>query len=130
MADYGYIMARVYTSRGEIPIKNASVIVESEDYSSILGARVTNENGKTSPIQIVTPEKSLSESSNGTSNGEIPFTSVNIRISHPAYYTVLVKNAQVFPGQTTIQNAEMIPLPQRSDYNFRLEEFNVTSQAL
>ncbi len=126
MAEYGYVIARVYTSRGEIPIKNASVIVESEDSKSILGARITNENGRTSPISIMTPDKYLSESA----GEENPFTTVNIRISHPSYFTVYIKNAQVFSGQTTIQNAEMVPLPQRSEFNTRLEEFLVTPQVL
>lgn len=128
MANYGFIVARVFTSRAQIPISGATVTVETPDMESVLGARVTNKDGKTAPIQIQTPKRTLSESPQ--SGGANPFTSVNIRISHPGYYTYYIQDAQIFDGETTIQNADLVPLPQTSEYNMRLNEYFVTPQPL
>ena len=46
MEEFGYFTARVYTSKGEIPVSDASVVIENTDMSSILGARVTDEDGR------------------------------------------------------------------------------------
>lgn len=128
MANYGFIVARVFTSRAQIPISGATVTVETSDMESVLGARVTNKDGRTAPIQIEAPKKALSESPQN--RGSNPFASVNIRISHPGYYTYYIQDAQIFDGETTIQNAELVPLPQSSEYNMRLNEYFVTPQPL
>lgn len=126
MAEYGFITARVFTSRGQIPISGASVVVETSDGSSILGARITDDDGLTMPVRIETPAKDTS-----TQPGvENPFTSVNIRISHPMYYTYYVRDAQVFEGQTSVQVAELLPIEENDRAPFRLGEFFVTPQNL
>ncbi len=127
MAEFGYFIARVYTSKGEIPVSDASVVIESYDMSSILGARVTDDNGRITPVIINTPKKSESQSPGAQ---EQPFTSVNVRISHPRYYTYYIRNAQVFEGETSIADAELIPIDYTSDYPFRGYDFNVTPQNL
>lgn len=126
MAEYGFVTARVFTSRAQIPVTGASVVIESNNTGSVLGARITDENGLTSPVRIETPSKD-----NSTSPGyDTPFTSVNIRISHPMYYTYYVRDAQVFEGQTSVQNAELVPLEENDRAPFRLEDFFVTPQNL
>lgn len=126
MTEYGFITARVFTSRAQIPISGASVVIESSNTGSVLGARITDENGLTSPVRIETPPKD-----NSTSPGyDSPFTSVNIRISHPMYYTYYVRDAQVFEGQTSVQNAELVPIEENDRVPFRLEDFLITPQNL
>ena len=126
MSDFGYFTARVFTSRGEIPISDASVVIENYDSSSILGARVTDDNGRITPIIINTPSKSESQSP----GEEMPFATVNVRISHPGYYTRYIRNAQVFEGETSVADAELIPIDYTLDYPFRAIEFTVTPQNL
>ena len=126
MDDFGYFTARVYTSRGEIPISDASVVIESYDASSILGARITDANGKITPIIINTPPKSESQSP----GGESPFATVNVRISHPGYYTRYIRNAQVFEGETSYADAELIPIDYTLDYPYRTIDVTVTPQNL
>lgn len=127
MAEFGYFTARVYTSKGEIPVSDASVVIESNDMSSILGARITDEDGRIAPIIISTPNKSESQS---PGSEEQPFASVNVRISHPRYYTYYIRNAQVFEGETSIADAELIPIDFSSDYPFGALDFSVTPQNL
>ena len=126
MSDFGYFTARVYTSRGEIPIKDASVVIENYDSTSVLGARVTDANGKIAPIAIITPPLAESQSP-GVEN---PFASVNVRISHPGFYTRYIRNAQVFEGETSIAEAELIPIDYTLDFPLRVEDFTVTPQNL
>lgn len=126
MAEYGYVSARVFTSRGQIPVENASVTVEKDDLSAVLGARITDENGKITPIQISTPSKEQSLTP-GTIN---PFTRVNIRISHPDFYTYYVRDAQVFEGETSVQFAELIPIDKYDTFPYRLDDFSVSPQNL
>jgi hypothetical protein len=126
MSDFGYFTARVYTSRGEIPIKDASVVIENYDSTSVLGARVTDANGKITPIAINTPPLADSQSP-GVEN---PFASVNVRISHPGFYTRYIRNAQVFEGETSIAEAELIPIDYTLDLPLRVEDFTVTPQNL
>ena len=126
MAEYGFVTARVFTSRGQIPISGASVTIETSDNSTVLGARITDENGLTSPVRVQTPAKSTSTQP----GNEKPFTTVNVRVSHPMYYTYYVRDAQVFEGQTSVQVAEMIPIEENDRVPFRLGEFFVTPQNL
>lgn len=126
MAEYGFVTAIVFTSRGQIPIEGASLVVESSDSSSILGARITDENGRTVPVRIETPPVANSLSPGGGT----AFASVNLRISHPMYYTYYVRDAQVFEGQISVQQAEMIPIEENDRVPFRLGDFLVTPQNL
>lgn len=126
MAEYGFITARVFTSRGQIPIEGASLVVETSDNSSILGARITDENGHTVPVRVQTPPAADSL----TPGGGAAFASVNLRISHPMYYTFYVRDAQVFEGQISIQPAELIPIEENDRVPFRLGDFLVTPQNL
>lgn len=126
MAEYGFLTARVFTSRGQIPIEGASVVVETADTGSIMGARITNRNGHTLPVRVETPPVSESEAP----GRGVPFASVNVRISHPKYYTIYIRNAQVFSGQTSVQQAELIPIEENDRVPFRLGDFFVTPQNL
>ena len=126
MSDFGYFTARVYTSRGEIPIKDASVVIENFDSSAVLGASVTDSNGKITPVVINTPPLADSQSP-GVEN---PFATVNVRISHPGFYTQYIRNAQVFEGETSLAEAELIPIDYTLDFPLRIEDFTVTPQNL
>ena len=126
MAEYGFVTARVFTSRGQIPIEGASVVVETADNSSVLGARITDTNGLASPVRIQSPPRDLSVSP----GADEPFAIVTIRVSHPLYYTYYVQNVQVFSGQTSVQNAELVPIEENDRVPFRLSDFLVTPQNL
>lgn len=108
----GYIIANVYTSRAQIPIKNAQVSVTSGNSPNqkLLGFRTTNEAGQITPIPIDTPELELSLSPSKTK----PFSICNIKISHPSYYTLTITDVQVFANTQTLQNVELIPLEENT----------------
>ncbi len=129
MASKGYITANVYTAREVVPISGASVMVirKNGDKDELVGFRLTDMDGKTEIIEVDTPDSALSME---PGNGE-PFSVFNIMIEHPMYYPVLVRDAQVFGGQITQQNVEMIPIADNpSPPKNNIEDITVTPQNL
>lgn len=128
MAQNGYLTARIYTSRGDLPIIGAIVTVSRNigGRDNIIGKRTTDKNGQITPITISAPDSSLSLEP----GREDVFTNVDVRVDHPMYYTVLIKNVQIFANQTTVVDTPLIPLPDNQEYSDRADEFVETPQNL
>lgn len=127
----GTIIARVYTSEATIPIIGASVTVYSVNENNqreIVGVRTTDANGLTDAITVNTPNKT--ESENPNSNQTASFAICNIKVDHPRFESVLIKNVQIFSGVQTLQNVVMIPLRENSSVQENVQEFDVTPQNL
>ena len=123
----GSIITQVYTSRAQLPIENAVVtFFKSGDENEIIAHRVTDKSGKTSLVTVDTPEISLSQSP-GNKN---PFSVVDIKISHPEFYGILVREVQVFSDTQTLQFAELIPLEETLSKYDMTETVNITPQNL
>ena len=124
----GYIRARVYTSDSRIPIENAvfTVYTDKDEKQELLGVRKSNYEGKTDVIVVEAPDSSLSESQGNF----LPYATVNARVDHPEYKTFLVNNAQVFAGQISVIEAEMVPVDRNVPTDSRAEIFNVPNQDL
>lgn len=110
---YGYMIVRVTTARGAIPLEGAIVAVHNYDpefevgRGDVISVRKTNSSGLTDRIALPAPPRELSVSpGNGKS-----YESYNLYISSPGYYKKEYLNVPVFEGITAIQNADMIPLP-------------------
>jgi len=111
MAEKGTLLFQIYSAHMAIPIKDASVTVTTVGRNPVVIAhRITDESGLTSPIEIYTPDTSESTAP----NGGLRFARSNVRLSHPGYYDVIVQDVQVFPGTESIQQMEMIPLPENN----------------
>ena len=119
----GYVVARVYTSDAEIPIRNAlfTVLGTDKEKRELLGARITDESGKTEPIEIDAPDENLS-----TTPGNIdPFTRVDIRVDHPYFNTYSVEGVQIFAGQVSVINAPMIPTEAHISFDKKSDNFDI-----
>lgn len=106
MPAIGYIQVRAYTSYAQFPLKDVAITVTASDGTAI-AMRLTDRNGRITPIEIPVPDKSASQTPN---SGEIPFTSVNLYARLKGYEQVESENLQVFADTTTTQNLELIPL--------------------
>lgn len=128
MAQNGYIAARIYTSRGSLPVEGAVVTVlsDTDGTMNIVGKRTTDKNGQIAPIIISAPDESLSLEPN---SGKV-FTTVDVRVDKEGYYTVYIKNVQVFATQTTVVDTPLIPLPDNQQYSDKADEFVETPQNL
>lgn len=115
----GTVIAQLYTAREALPLEDVAVAVmqERDGVQALVAFRSTDANGKTEPVEIETPPEEASKSPSETR----PFGVCNLRIYHPDYYGVVVRDVSVFEGQQSIEYLELIPLPE----NVREEEKNI-----
>lgn len=131
-AGYGYMIVRVTTARGAIPLEDAHVYVQNflpdgtEGKGDVIAVYKTNSSGLTERFSLPAPPRSLSLSpGNGKS-----YSSYTLTVKKDGYNTKSYVNVPVFEGITAIQNADLIPLPEngqtdrfdpRSDVVFEIE---------
>lgn len=123
----GYIQVRVYTSKAQIPLENAAIMITAKDGSTI-AMRVTNQSGMlNTPIAIDVPDLSAGQTPD---TGLIPFSVVDLYVWAQNYEAIEIKNLQIFPTITTSQPLEMIPLSEFPDSYNKLEIFDTPRQNL
>ena len=110
---YGYMIVRVTTARGAIPLEGAIVTVHNYDpefergRGDVIAVYKTNASGLTERFALPAPPRSLSMTpGNGRS-----YETYNLSVTKPGYYQQYYTSVPVFEGITAIQNADMIPLP-------------------
>lgn len=106
----GYLIVRVSTASGALPLSGATVLIRgSEDEFSAIIARLTSgEDGLTPKIALLAPPRSLSQS---PTQNQKPYASYNVEVYLDGYHTLSAQNIPIFDGITSIQPAEMIPVP-------------------
>ena len=105
----GYIVVRVSTARGAVPLEGAEVIIrksESNDSEAIV-SMISNNAGLTSITPLPAPPRSLSESPGNIK----PFATYNIAVRADGYSTQYYNEVPIFDSITSYQNAILIPLP-------------------
>ena len=108
----GYMIVRVTTARGAIPLGGALVTVSNyaPEFESgrgdVIAVYKTDSSGVTEKFALPAPPRALSMSpGNGKS-----YQTYNISVEKDGYYSQNYINAPVFDGITSIQSADMIPL--------------------
>ena len=104
----GYLVIKVSTARGAIPLEAASVNVRGGDKESsgIIYATTTNSSGLTKKLELPAPPRVLSESPSSV----LPYALYDIDVFKEGYIPLKLKNVAVFDSVTSIQSAVMIPL--------------------
>ncbi len=128
MPENGYIKARIYTSRGEIPILGAIMTVTQTENGNtvLLGKRTSDKSGITTSVTVEAPDLSQSQSP----SEKAPFSLADVRVDHPEYYSVFIGNVQIFAKQTTIIDTSLIPLAENERNTNKAEIFTQTPQNL
>lgn len=112
MSATGYLQVRAYQSYAQLPLTDVAVTVTSRDGTAIaLG--LTDRSGRLGPIEVPVPDRDESLSPDPA---ELPYTAVNLYAHKRGYERVESEAVQLFAGTTTIQNLEMVPLPELPDY--------------
>ncbi len=111
---FGYMIVRVTTARGAIPLDGAIVTVSDyygdgeKKQGDVIGTYITDPSGLTERFMLPAPPRALSMSpGNGKS-----YLTYNIKVDKDGYFGQNYINAPIFEGITSIQNADMIPLPE------------------
>ena len=111
MSQTGSLVVRVSTSRAQLPISNATVIISqrgADNRHHVYSIQSTDESGSTKAFQLDAPDAELSQNP----GSETPFSSYALVVEHPGYYLATFEQLQVFPGVETVQNVALTPLPQ------------------
>ena len=104
----GYLVVRVSTARGAIPLENATVSVRGStaQNSGIVYSLETDMSGLTPRLPLPTPPKSNSL----TPDQDTPYSLWNIDVYMKGFTTERYSNVPVYSGITSVQSAELIPL--------------------
>ena len=124
--EQGTLQFRVYASNAFLPIEGATVAVRTENTPpKLLALRITDKSGTTDPVKINTPNRSDSQTPGNLTQ---PWTNVSVLVEHPRFERVTLTGVQVFPGVTTIQNIQMIPVLEFDTEYSGQQQFQFTPQ--
>lgn len=126
MSAIGYIRVDAFTSRARIPVEDAAVTVV-DDTGRLLGLRLTDSSGQTTPIRIEVPNL---ENSQTPDTGLPAFTTVNLYARAEGYEQVLARGIQVFADTVTTQDLPLIPLSEYPEKFNQAEIFDTPPQNL
>ena len=105
----GYLVVRVSTARGAIPVEGAEIIIRKSNSndSEIIASMVSSNVGLTPHTPLPAPPRSLSKSPGNIK----PFATYNIEVRAEGYSMQYYNEVPIFDGITSYQNAILIPLP-------------------
>ena len=104
----GYIIVKVSTARGVIPLENAAVSIRGDtpETSAIIYSTSTNSDGLTEKIALPTPAKNLSESPENSK----PYATYDIDVFKDGYIPLYFRSVPVFASVLSVQPAVMVPV--------------------
>ena len=108
--EFGTLQIRVYTSRAQLPIEDATVVVTQISPTGkyhLLSVQITDREGRVQPLTIPAPPR---WESTGPTQDMGPFSVCPVWAEHPGYTALRVDGVQIFSGEETDQDMELIPL--------------------
>lgn len=104
----GRLIFQVSSSRGALPIENAKVQIGIQISPDIYFYKelITDNSGKTVPLCVFVPEKSLSL----TPNNSKPYYSYHALIDADGYRKVKLDDIRAFEGITSLQSVTLEPV--------------------
>lgn len=129
----GTLSVRVYISQAQIPLEGATVVVAVPGEGGkwkLLSIQNTDSSGMIQAIQIDTPAPGESTSPGGLPGNGAPCALCSVWAEQPGYMMLQMENVQVFPGVETVQNMELIPLPQGLCSLQQREQRDIPAQTL
>ncbi len=132
MVSEGTLTVRVYTSRAQIPVQGATVVVTRKGKAGkreLISVQATDSSGLVRTIRIPTPPAGESTSPEGA-NGTNPFALCAVWAEHPGFAMLQVDGVQIFSGVETMQDMELIPLGEGETSLGELDERTIPAQDL
>ena len=104
----GYLVVRVSTARGAIPLENATVSIRGStpQNSGVIYSLETDNSGLTPRLPLPSPPKSNSLSP----NQDTPYSLWSIDVFRQGFISARYEGVPVYSGITSVQNAELVPL--------------------
>lgn len=106
--DVGYLVVRVSTARGAIPLENAAVSIRggTPESSGILYSLTTNSDGLTDRVELPAPPRSLSASPTDSA----PYSLWTVDVFKEGYMPVSYQNLPVYASIVSVQPAVLLPI--------------------
>lgn len=110
--ELGYLVVRVSTALGAIPLENATVHIRgnTKSGSGVLYSLLSDRDGLTKKVALPTPPKALS----GAPGSEVPFSTWNIEVSKQGYIPAVFQSVPVYSQIVSVQPAVLVPRTERS----------------
>ena len=100
----GILRIQAFAARQSSPVEGVTVNVSGDGFTA---TRLTDAEGNAADVTLTTPACALSLDENNTT--QAPYAVCSLVASKPGYRTVRIQGVQVFPGQVTLAQPEMIP---------------------
>ena len=104
MKTTGILRIQAFGARQSSSIEDVAVVITGDGFTV---QRRTDDEGSAGDVTVETPACSYSLDENNTT--VLPYAVCNITASKTGYRTVRIQGVQVFPGQVTLVQPEMIP---------------------
>lgn len=130
MAQTGSLGVRAFTSRAQLPVADATVVItqkSSDGKHRVLSLQRTDADGNIRPVRIIAPPTA---ESTRPSAGQQPYSRCDIWVEHPEYELMLIEDVQIFPGEQSLQLVELDPLVAGESWGSRSNVRVITGQNL
>lgn len=111
----GRLVAQVVVARGALPVSGATVTI-MDSKGNVIGTQTTDNSGRTPGISLPAPSFEISQKP-GTIR---PYSTYNMRIENPGFYTQEFLNVEVFDRTESIQPVLLEPLGENATEGDRL----------
>lgn len=104
--EFGKLNVNVVSSQDNVPISGATVrIADINNSENTIEETTTNSQGQIATLDLEAPPLEYSLEPGGNK----PYSEYTIFISAPNFETIEINGAEIFSGETAIQNASLIP---------------------
>ena len=100
----GILRIQAFAARKSAPVEGVRIAITGDGFAAV---RHTDSQGNAEDVTIQTPACRLSLEEQNTT--QRPYAVCSLTASKPGYRTVRIQGVQIFPGQVTLAQPEMIP---------------------
>lgn len=100
----GILRIQAFAARKSAPVEGVRIAITGDGFAAV---RHTDAQGNAEDVTIQTPACRLSLEKQNTT--QRPYAVCSLTASKPGYRTVRIQGVQIFPGQVTLAQPEMIP---------------------
>ncbi len=106
----GWLIVQTFTASGALPVPDSTVRIarRTAQGEELVAFDTTTQEGKTRKIALSAPNRALSEHPTDVQ----PFAVYDVSIQHAYFYSVEIRDVQVFGDETSLQQVDLIPLPE------------------